>query len=455
MGIRIGGSGLGFAAGNGWGTSFIGNIDAFTINNDIYDFESAASPILSSPANNAFVSNAVLVNTWQPSSGAARYIYESYNDAAATSVRVTDTTTDTSQSTTDIANGTMLWWRVKAVDAEGNAGAWSDLWQVTIDRTAPLTPTGGAPHGTTIVTNNFYFTWNSSTDNQTAVGYEFRFSQDASQVGTAPDNSSAWMSSVLSDPTLHSTGASDGIWYWQVRAVDGAGNRSLWSEVWNVTLNTAPSPVAPTVIIDDGTAGRMITGTVSDPAAVFEVKIDGEVRSDMIVVIGEKEGDMYTWKVSLPNDIPEGTLFEVAIKVTKDGQTSAEVTKTFIVTRAIGGGATIAGDGFLLEQFVANLQQPFALPGSFSESVTSGAISTTDALDVTDIPVAGMQEPLTNNTGDDTLAIAPSNEGWKIFGTALYWWLLLIGSLGMISWRMAVALKRRSGAISELEAGEY
>ncbi|HVW71619.1 MAG TPA: immunoglobulin-like domain-containing protein, partial [Candidatus Paceibacterota bacterium] len=44
----------------------------------------------------------------------------------------------------------------------------------------------------------------------------------------------------------HSSGASDGTWYWQVRAKDAAGNYSDWSDIWSVTLDTS-APAAPTI----------------------------------------------------------------------------------------------------------------------------------------------------------------------------------------------------------------
>lgn len=41
---------------------------------------------------------------------------------------------------------------------------------------------------------------------------------------------------------IHSSGAPDGNWYWQVRAIDAAGNQSAWSSVWKVTVdNIAPT----------------------------------------------------------------------------------------------------------------------------------------------------------------------------------------------------------------------
>jgi|GEM_PF-6096772 len=103
----------------------------------------------------------------------------------------------------------------------------------------PSVPTGGAPNNVYKTTNDFTFTWNASSDDRGGViTYEFRSSQDEAKVGDAPDSSGAWMSGPLHDPSIHSTGAPDGIWYWQVRAMDGAGNKSAWSDVWKMAIDT-------------------------------------------------------------------------------------------------------------------------------------------------------------------------------------------------------------------------
>jgi hypothetical protein len=105
--------------------------------------------------------------------------------------------------------------------------------------TPPSVPTGGQPHDAYRNTKNFDFTWSESTDPENdTVTYQFRSSKDIAQVGEAPDTSGAWYSGTLNSPSIHSSGADNGTWYWQARAIDEAGLKSAWSDTWKMTLDT-------------------------------------------------------------------------------------------------------------------------------------------------------------------------------------------------------------------------
>ena len=126
-----------------------------------------------------------------------------------------------------------------AYDGVKNPG-WASRVQFTIDQTPPFVPLNGTPNDTVIPTNEFNFTWDASTDTS-AITYEFQSSLNPAQSGGVL-TSGLWESGTLSSNIIHSSGAQDGIWYWQVRAKDAAGNYSNWSDIWNVTLDTqAPS----------------------------------------------------------------------------------------------------------------------------------------------------------------------------------------------------------------------
>jgi len=101
-----------------------------------YDKTPPSAPTLSSPANNSVVNGSILTNTWSKVDDAVKYIYASYNDENATSLRFTNTYTTTSKSAYNVQNAN-IWWRVKSVDAAGNESEWSDLWKVTIDNDKP------------------------------------------------------------------------------------------------------------------------------------------------------------------------------------------------------------------------------------------------------------------------------------------------------------------------------
>ncbi len=173
----------------------------------------------------------------------------------------------------------VYYWHVRATDSAGNSSPWSNAWKITIDNTppppdttAPSVPVLLTPDNNSILGNNeFDFTWNASTDNQPgAVTYEYQASQDGTESSGVLTNG-LWQSSTLNDSMIHSSGAGDGKWYWQVRAKDAADNFSVWSEIWNVILDTT----APIVTIDGGNTINIHTGDIYEaPSATVIDAID-------------------------------------------------------------------------------------------------------------------------------------------------------------------------------------
>ncbi len=91
-------------------------------------------------------------------------------------------------------------------------------------------------------TNVFTFRWNPTTSPiPGSLSYEFHSSMNPAETNGVL-TTGLWDSGRLSTTSLLSSGAPDGTWYWQVRAIDSAGNMSPWSSVWAVTLNTVPPP---------------------------------------------------------------------------------------------------------------------------------------------------------------------------------------------------------------------
>jgi hypothetical protein len=108
----------------------------------------------------------------------------------------------------------------------------------------PSVPVLTAPANSVVLpTNEFDFTWEASTGS-TGITYEFQSSLDSAQTGGVLTNG-LWQSGVLTSPMIHSSGAPDGTWYWQVRAKDAAGNYSAWSPIWSVTLDHTPVVIVP------------------------------------------------------------------------------------------------------------------------------------------------------------------------------------------------------------------
>ncbi len=144
--------------------------------------------------------------------------------------------------------------------------AWADIggiWypgDVHAVTTAPDAPTLLTPaSGTTLETNSFDFTWNAVTD-ALPVTYQFQSSLNPAATGGVL-TSGLWTSGTLTSPLIHSSGAHDGTWYWQVRAQDANGTWGPWSAIWNMTIDTAAvttnaaSPVADTSATLNGING--------------------------------------------------------------------------------------------------------------------------------------------------------------------------------------------------------
>lgn len=113
----------------------------------------------------------------------------------------------------------------------------------TLDTTPTAMPTLLSPaNNSTIFTHNFAFTWTSVTDPSSPVTYDWAMSYSGIVGGlnnafTAP----AIVHSGLTSPMVNSPGTPDNVYFWQVRAVDAAGNVSLWTNPWKVTVHTSPS----------------------------------------------------------------------------------------------------------------------------------------------------------------------------------------------------------------------
>lgn len=204
-----------------------------------YDATAPAVPTLVSPANNATVNGASITQSWSDtSSDVDHYIYESYNNSAATSLRWHEEFAGTSKTATNVANGTTYWWRVKAVDHAGNVSPWSALWKIAVDNVAPGVPTLETPaNNATITDNNFWFEWADVAD---AASYEVQFSQSNSTDSNGALNIGVWAGDASHNQPTESrawSAGATGTWYWQVRAVDAAGNKSAWTVPWKLTID--------------------------------------------------------------------------------------------------------------------------------------------------------------------------------------------------------------------------
>lgn len=190
----------------------------------IVDNTAPNTPALVSPKNSAVVNGKSITQSWSDSSGDVdHYIYQSFNDAGATSLRYQGTYTGTSKTATNVGEAT-YYWRVAAVDHAGNVSTWSPLWKITVDNTAPtVTITGYGQNGNVIQPDV------TATD-MSPLSYQWT---------TDPDVTISNVNAL--NPTF--TVNKDGTYNFTLTVTDEAGNTA--SVPFSFTYTTPANPNSP------------------------------------------------------------------------------------------------------------------------------------------------------------------------------------------------------------------
>lgn len=176
----------------------------------------------------------------------------------------------TTFSNTGLTSATSYSYRVRAVDAAGNLGGFSNTATgVTLDTIAP-TPPGNltaAPAGETQIN----LSWGASTDNVGVTGYRVERCQGA--------NCATF--TEIAQPTgttFNDTGRTPGVPYsYRVRAVDAAGNFSGYSNTAGATTQDGTPPTPPTNLTATAASETQINlswGASSDNVGVREYRVE-------------------------------------------------------------------------------------------------------------------------------------------------------------------------------------
>jgi hypothetical protein len=204
------------------------------------DRATLAAPTLNSPQNNAVVNGASITNSWSSVSGADKYEYESFNSSNTSGTPRYDATfAGTSKTATNVADGTVFYWRVRAIDQYGKPGSWSDLWKVTVDSTAPAAqitaPGNNLLSGTVTI---------SGTVTDTNPDHYYLVIKNSSgHIVAGPG--------TVNSATVHSyswdtTKVADGTYTIDLESRDAAGNKDAGSTATKTVIvdNTAPDTPA-------------------------------------------------------------------------------------------------------------------------------------------------------------------------------------------------------------------
>lgn len=223
---------------------------------------------------------------------------------------------------------------------------------------APHAPVGGNPHGEVKPDMNFTFSWTAPVGEQ-GLRYQLRISHDESQVGEAPDASQAWYSFNLPETNMPASDISDlgnGLWYWQVRSMDEAGNKSSWSDVWKVMIDTG-GPMIQLAQPVEGSLGSVVVpfeAVITDMSDLVsthveldglditsqlqQAPIDGGVKLQKEWQTGEMTEGAHTFRI-IAKDI-HGHISEVVRSFTVDS-TPPQISTTIEEGQLLQGMVTL------------------------------------------------------------------------------------------------------------------
>jgi len=206
-----------------WSASWV-----FTI-----DTNAPPSPGADFPHHDATINNPAPRFNWSDEAEAESYIleirYEGSLVLSKTGLTSSEYTLTAEEALT--AEGE-YWWRVASVDAAGN-DSWGGDWRFVLDTTPPPVPSLNSPHDGEMINHPTPgFDWKDVDD---PSGHSFTLQIDNNEDFSSPELERwdiGYGYGLSGGEELN-----EGTWYWRVKSLDGAGNESAWSEVWEFTVH--------------------------------------------------------------------------------------------------------------------------------------------------------------------------------------------------------------------------
>ena len=194
---------------------------------------------------------------WNAVTGAAKYEVYRARSKDGDYIKYSTVTGTSYTNTSYIENGNTYYYKVRALDANGTAGAWSSVVSVTYKQTLPApTVTGGND-----AQGRPTLTWKVVTGAAKYEVYRAR-SKDGDYIKYSTVTGTSYTNTSYIE--------SGSTYYYKVRALDANGTAGAWSSIVSVTYKQTLS--APTVTGGNDSQGRpTLTWKVVTGAAKYEV----------------------------------------------------------------------------------------------------------------------------------------------------------------------------------------
>ena len=281
------------------------------------------------------------------------------------------------------------------------------------------------------------FTWNVV---ENADSYAIRLSKNTScteEAFVTPET----QTHVTIEPVKLVDDLSDGVWCWQVQAVNLTASgveRGPWSQIFSVSIDTE----APAVTVSEPHVAPGFNGTVNSTGLALSVLINGAVRSDIPVTLSQtpNEHGTYNWHITIP-ELEAGTHMLGLRAVDQAGNESIGYADFHLVApikpqSGINPALTEAATLPLVETgplvFIA---PPIPVAITEPNNILPYTTARTASQLITPAQIAKPEEAVKAASVSDG-AVQASGEGWKLFGVAWYWWLVALVAMCVAAWRI-------------------
>jgi hypothetical protein len=379
-------------------------------------------PVLTGPVNNGLTNDDTPTFGWKTATNAQSYELQIATTTTFASP-VVDATIPSNlllYSSTTLTDG-KYYWRVRSLNVNNATSAWSTVWNVTVDTTPPDAPILlGPANGTTTTNPTLTLRWNAVTG---TTRYDVAIDTVNTTPPVVPAISLGNVTSFLvGQPLAQDT------YYWQVRAIDAAGNVGAWSTVRGFTVAAGMSsqsikPTAtpqPTEATPEPTVVPTFAPPTNTPAAPTPTTIPlvtVEAESASVTHVG-------IWTAQATNNASGGQYLY------SSGQADDSLSLAFsgahldivYVRHPDLGSFAIEIDGVLRQTISETGEQTFRQHvnldnlGSGSHTLRVYVVSGTVALDafrleaVTAIPATLMPTPSATPTSSRTIPVTSTNE---------------------------------------------
>lgn len=379
---------------------------------------SIAGPALLFPQNNEVIDTDSFTFDWENVSDATSYEFQNSKisdavnpDGGLTNVHFQGTS-PISQLASSGAGEVTRWWQVRAVFADSSKSEWSEVWKMSIDMTNPDVALASPSNNAVVKGASVTQSWTtSSTD---VDYYMYKSWNDAA--GT----SLRWEEN-FSSTSKTATNVADSTYWWQVQAVDHAGNVSGWTPLWKLTVDST----APDVAITNPLDGAFINVLTPTPIDVRGTVTDANPRHYFVRV--ERSTGPATWTTVYSQTTLNATSFTDQSIYSWTPTTDGTYRITLEARDAAGGtsssGNKDTGSVTSITVVVDTANPTVAIdPQTSTTGNTPTITGTVDDVDATlEVIFNGDTYPVTNNAGiwsfTSPIALANGIYGFSITAT--------------------------------------